>query len=314
MKALGTVAVHPAAAIFPMLSPDELRDLADDIKERGLIHPIELLDGAILDGRNRWAACELAGVEPTTVNVQTDDPIRYVVSGNVKRRNLSRDQLAIAAAEAWEQYEVGAGRPAGNSGRTAPNSEDRTRKRLAQIFGVGEKAIQQAHKLVGDPSENAALAVGLVKAGEAQLTAAYQALARHEQNIELAIQRYQELQQAATEARKRMAAYQRAQADVEHLPRPKRQPGLNVAEVAERFIDALGPEDDARAAESVVAWSRAMTGLREALAAVKALEFPWRSRDGKLLALQAEMFIDELHEVEATLAAKLSEQTLTRVK
>ena len=57
---------HTVASLFPMMSEAELLDLAGDIAENGLresiwLHP----DGSILDGRNRYLACQKAGVEPT---------------------------------------------------------------------------------------------------------------------------------------------------------------------------------------------------------------------------------------------------------
>ena len=43
----------------------ELQDLAGDIKEHGLLHPIVLDgDGFLIDGRNRLQAGEIAGGEP----------------------------------------------------------------------------------------------------------------------------------------------------------------------------------------------------------------------------------------------------------
>ncbi len=59
--------VHPAAALFPLLNDEDLQDLADDIVEHSLQEPIVLTpDGTtIVDGRNRFQACRLAGVEPT---------------------------------------------------------------------------------------------------------------------------------------------------------------------------------------------------------------------------------------------------------
>ena len=62
----GDYVPHPAADIFPLLSEADLRELADDIKEHGQLDPIEILEDTnqILDGRNRYLACQLAGVEP----------------------------------------------------------------------------------------------------------------------------------------------------------------------------------------------------------------------------------------------------------
>jgi ParB/RepB/Spo0J family partition protein len=91
--------VHPAAAIFPMLPDDELNDLAEDIKTNGLIHPIVVdSDDQIIDGRNRLAACEIAGVEPTFTNLNGQDPVAYILSANISRRNMTVGQRAMAIA------------------------------------------------------------------------------------------------------------------------------------------------------------------------------------------------------------------------
>ena len=71
----------------------------------------------------------------------------FVVSLNVRRRNLTASQRAIAAAEAWDQYEIGAGRPAGKSAESRQNSKGWTRDRLADLFGVNKDYIQQARAL-----------------------------------------------------------------------------------------------------------------------------------------------------------------------
>ena len=54
---------HPLADIFPMLDDNELKALAEDIKTKGLTEPITLYEGKVLDGRNRYRACDLAKVE-----------------------------------------------------------------------------------------------------------------------------------------------------------------------------------------------------------------------------------------------------------
>jgi ParB-like chromosome segregation protein Spo0J len=93
--------VHPVAALFPMLRDDELKDLADDIAARGLIQPIVLdSDDRILDGRNRYAACEIACVEAESVIYDGDDPVGYVLAANIARRHMTKGQLAIVIAQA----------------------------------------------------------------------------------------------------------------------------------------------------------------------------------------------------------------------
>lgn len=93
--------VHPVADLFPMLADDELAELAADIKARGQLQPIVLdADGRIIDGRNRLAACELAGVEPEFSTYDGDDPGGYALAVNIARRHLTKGQQAMVAAKA----------------------------------------------------------------------------------------------------------------------------------------------------------------------------------------------------------------------
>ncbi|MGH3635612.1 MAG: ParB/RepB/Spo0J family partition protein, partial [Mycobacterium sp.] len=93
--------VHPVADLFPMLADDELKDLAADIAERGLLQPITLdTEGRILDGRNRHAACAIAGIEPSFTTYDGDDPDGYALAVNIARRHLTKGQQAMVAARA----------------------------------------------------------------------------------------------------------------------------------------------------------------------------------------------------------------------
>jgi ParB-like chromosome segregation protein Spo0J len=84
-----------------MLPGSELQDLADDIKARGQLQPIVLdKDGAILDGRNRFAACKLAGVEPQFDTYDGDDSEGYAMTVNLARRHMSKGQKAVVIARA----------------------------------------------------------------------------------------------------------------------------------------------------------------------------------------------------------------------
>jgi phage N-6-adenine-methyltransferase len=90
--------VHPIAALFPMLQGAELAALAEDIRTNGLQQPIMMQGDTLLDGRNRLAACETIGIEPTFVEFAGADPIAFIIGANLHRRHLSESQRAMIAA------------------------------------------------------------------------------------------------------------------------------------------------------------------------------------------------------------------------
>jgi hypothetical protein len=90
-------AVHPAAALFPMLADDELDELVADIKTRGLLQPIVLdAEGCVLDGRNRLAACKKAGVKPDFTTYANGDPNGYALAVNINPGSLGFIKLLVA--------------------------------------------------------------------------------------------------------------------------------------------------------------------------------------------------------------------------
>jgi ParB-like chromosome segregation protein Spo0J len=100
---------HPFAALFPELPPEELALLAKDIKERGQLEPIILYKGRILDGRNRYQACQMAGVEARLEEFDETasrrSPEEFILSRNLRRRHLSVGQKAAIALGWSEQIE-----------------------------------------------------------------------------------------------------------------------------------------------------------------------------------------------------------------
>ena len=89
---------HPLAEIFPLMPASDIKELSDDIRQRGLQNPITLHDGKILDGRHRYEACLIAEVEPRFEEYKGDDPVGYVIAANLKRRHLTVSQKAMVAA------------------------------------------------------------------------------------------------------------------------------------------------------------------------------------------------------------------------
>ena len=99
------LASHPIASIFPMTTQAEYEALRDDIKENGIQSCGLLFEGMILDGRNRYKACEELGIrldfEEVELGEDADkfDPVQYVLSHNLHRRHLHQSQRAMIAAK-----------------------------------------------------------------------------------------------------------------------------------------------------------------------------------------------------------------------
>ena len=118
---------HPICLLIPSADEDELQDLTDDIRAHGLIDPIVLFEGMILDGRNRAAACERAGVAPRYVHFEggREDALIFVVSHNIKRRHLTKQGVAdaLVAAEDFNLH-YGLAEPApGKEAADAPEAD-----------------------------------------------------------------------------------------------------------------------------------------------------------------------------------------------
>ena len=142
-----TLKPHPLAALFPELLPEELTQLARDIKERGQLEPIILHKGLILDGCNRYKACQIAGVKPRTEEFNAKaakrSPEEFVLSRNLRRRHLSVGQKAAIALEWSEQIELSAD-PEKNKGRGRPKG---TLSEAAKKIGIDERRVFEVRQI-----------------------------------------------------------------------------------------------------------------------------------------------------------------------
>jgi hypothetical protein len=90
--------LHDICAIWPKLTGRPFDQLVADMKQHGLREPIITLDDKILDGANRFAACQTAGVEPRFEPYKGNDPLGFCISRNGARRHLTTSQRAMVAA------------------------------------------------------------------------------------------------------------------------------------------------------------------------------------------------------------------------
>jgi hypothetical protein len=176
---------HPLAEIFPMLPDAELHDLAEDIKKNGLRELIVLHEGQILDGRNRYRACEIAGVDARFTKFSGSSPTSFVVSANIRRRHLTPSQKAMAGAkiesffieEAQKRKSESQAKPGEKIGAKVranlpgPKTEQRARDEAAKAVGSTGRSVGQAKRVL---KEGGKAVVEAVEKGELSLNKAEQ--------------------------------------------------------------------------------------------------------------------------------------------
>jgi hypothetical protein len=182
---------HPLANIFPVMSDQELRRLADDIAAHGQLVPIYLFEGMILDGRNRYLACRLLRLEPRYHQWQHDDlarpggPLAFVISHNVQRRHLTESQRAVAAAKlatldrGQHPHDRGVDSAQVLTSKGLPDtpigvsqietSVSVALPEAAELLSVGERSVTRAREILqrGDESLVAAVEAGIVSVNDA---------------------------------------------------------------------------------------------------------------------------------------------------
>jgi len=144
-----------------MMGKEELGELADDIMQNGLRQPIVLYQGQILDGRNRYQACELAGIESDCTEYEGDDPLGYVLSLNLHRRHLTASQRAALAAEIANMTQGGDR----ISDQSAKLPVGISQPEAAEKLDVSERYVREAKKIQEESPEH----FDKVKSGELSL-------------------------------------------------------------------------------------------------------------------------------------------------
>lgn len=133
---------HPYAKLFPMLGDEAIEALAEDIRQNGQRTPI-VVDGQerIIDGRNRSAACFLAGIEPELKVFKGDDReiLKLVVSLNVHRRHLDESQRANIAAKLLAESKL-----IDETNTAIAVSVPVTQEQAAEMMNVSTDSLQRA--------------------------------------------------------------------------------------------------------------------------------------------------------------------------
>lgn len=131
IKKLQDFGVHPYADVFTYINVKDIHALAENIKENGLKNKIQISNGKIIDGRNRFIACELAGVkkEFEKIDLPEKDILNHVMSLNTHRRHLSESQRGWIAANIYQ------------------NDKSLTQEKLAKLMNVSRRSIGYASEV-----------------------------------------------------------------------------------------------------------------------------------------------------------------------
>jgi hypothetical protein len=130
---------HPLSGMFPLIEGEDFNQLAEDIGDRGILSPIILYEGKILDGRNRYLAAKEADHKFTDRDFKQLspglDPEAFVISANLKRRQLTSKQKREFIAKLIEGK---------------PEASDRA---IAKLVGADNKTVASVRAEVRDRAD-----------------------------------------------------------------------------------------------------------------------------------------------------------------
>lgn len=130
---------HELANIFPLIEGDEFDALVNTFRRQGLLNPITLYQGKIIEGRNRYRAAKAVGYLFTArdlVELPPDkDPKEFVIAANVQRRHLTTDQKRDLAIRLL---------------RERPHDSDR---KIALLIGLSNKTVSTYRKELAEELE-----------------------------------------------------------------------------------------------------------------------------------------------------------------
>lgn len=169
--------------------PEKLKELADSIRERGIIQPIlvkTLEDGyQIVAGERRWKAARIAGLTKISAiladDLSDDEQLQVTLIENLQREDLNPIDEATAYRKLSDRFGL-------------------TQQVIAQRVGKDRTSVTNTMRLLGLPEEvKEKIAAGRLSAGHARSLLALDSahdqirLARRIDNEDLSVRRTEEL-------------------------------------------------------------------------------------------------------------------------
>jgi Lar family restriction alleviation protein len=169
-----SLSLHPQAGLVPEMPADQYKLFLADVKDRGILQPIELIPGTrtVVEGRTRLKAATDAGLPAVPVvdaDLKGDTPVMYMLRAALLRRQLTKGQAAALAVEIKQQLAAeakerqreggkkggqtaGRGRPkgadsAGSTGATTKPKATQARDQAAAIAGTNGRYVSDAERV-----------------------------------------------------------------------------------------------------------------------------------------------------------------------
>ena len=161
---------HEHANKLPLIEGKEFDELVGDINKHGLQEKtVYTLNGKILDGRNRFRACERLGITKqinfTEFKGTKQEALIFVLSLNLYRRQLTSYQkielvdlsLASEKAEAAKKRKMGLRQGSSRLVSTTLNRESKPidiKNKIAKLTKTSSKTVSKVRKIRSDGTED----------------------------------------------------------------------------------------------------------------------------------------------------------------
>lgn len=165
---------HEVARLFPAPPEPQYREMKEDIRKHGQLHPILMIDGQVADGRGRYRACLELGIQPKVVEWDGKGSlVALIKSLNFHRRHLTESQAALVAAKMLPllQKEAKVRMLAGKAPDPGANlQQGRSCVLAGKEMGVSARSVASAKKVlgIGSPELVQAVEQGKVKVSAAE--------------------------------------------------------------------------------------------------------------------------------------------------
>lgn len=130
---------HALSEYFPMLNFEDRKKLKESIAQIGLLEPIMLYEGRILDGRNRYEVCLELDIEPH-FKVIVKNAFAIAIAANLARRHMSGVQRGGVLRKLYPPAvgvgDRGAGAPALGLKELPPEGTKLTTGQIADLVGL----------------------------------------------------------------------------------------------------------------------------------------------------------------------------------